>query len=82
MHVDVNEPVEVVAVFKTNRVVPIEVKWNNIVYKITQIDLLHTIYDGSTPIHYFSVTDSENHFRLAFNAKNLKWTLEQAYYPG
>jgi len=78
----INELVEVVAVFKKNKVLPTLIKWNNRVYKIKNINMSHQIFDGDTRIHYFSVSDDTNFFKLAFNTKNLKWSLEQVYSEG
>ncbi len=79
---DINEPVEVLAVFKGATVFPKEILWNGRTYKITRVDMRHEVMQGSTLIHYFSVSDSANHFKLAFNTKSLQWRLEQVYSEG
>ena len=76
----INEIVEVVAVFKKNKALPAILKWNNKKYKIKRIDMVHQTFDGDTRVHYFSVSDNVNFFKLAFNTKNLKWILEQVYH--
>ena len=82
MLLDVNEPVEVAVVFKKNQALPTLIRWNNRKYKVKTIDMTHQIFDGDTRIHYFSVSDSFNFFKLAFNTKNLSWILEQVYSEG
>lgn len=82
MLVEVNEPVEVVTVFKKNKVWPALIKWGENKYRIRSVDMIHQIFDGDTRIHYFSVSDAVNSFKLAFNTKNLSWNLEQVYYEG
>lgn len=82
MFADINEKVEVIAVFKKSKVFPTSIKWNSNIYKIKKVNLIHKIFDGQTLIHYFSVSDDFNFFRLAFNTKDLDWTLEQIYTEG
>jgi len=79
---DIDEQVEVSVLFKKNQVLPIALKWSNRIYKIKKFNLSHQIFDGNTRIHYFSVSDDCNFFKLAFNTKSLKWNLEQVYTEG
>lgn len=79
---DVNEIVEVMTIFKKNLVWPKALKWNGRVYNINKVNMRHQTMEGQTLIHYFSVSDSTNFFKLAFNTKNLTWKLEQVYNEG
>lgn len=79
---EVDEIVDVVVVFKKNLVWPKLLKWNGRVYHIKNINMRHQTNDGSALIHYFSVSDDLNFFKLAFNTKSLQWRLEQVYSEG
>ncbi|MDB4940291.1 MAG: hypothetical protein JWO40_716 [Candidatus Doudnabacteria bacterium] len=79
---EVNEVVEVMTIFKKNLVWPKALKWNGRVYNINKVNMRHQTLEGQTLIHYFSVSDSANFFKLAFNTKNLQWKLEQVYSEG
>lgn len=79
---NINENVEVAAVFQTNKVWPVRLKWGNKVYKIQKVTEIHRVMDGDTFIHFFSVSDRLNFFKLAFNTKTLQWRLEQFYTEG
>ncbi|MEK7651795.1 MAG: hypothetical protein AAB351_01115 [Patescibacteria group bacterium] len=79
---EVDELVDVVVVFKKNLVWPKLLKWNGRVYKIKSINMRHQANDGSSLIHYFSVSDDSNFFKLAFNTKSLQWKLEEVYTEG
>ncbi len=79
---EVDELVDVVVVFKKNLVWPKLLKWNGRVYRIKNINMRHQTNDGSALIHYFSVSDDLNFFKLAFNTKSLQWRLEQVYSEG
>ena len=79
---DVNEIVEVMTIFKKNLVWPKALKWNGRVYNINKVNMRHQIMEGQTLVHYSSVSDDTNFFKLAFNTKNLQWKLEQVYSEG
>ncbi len=79
---DIDEIVEVITVFKKNGVWPKILKWKGRIYKIKNINMVHQVMDGNSLIHYFSVSDNVNFFKLAFNTKNLQWKLEQVYSEG
>ncbi|MHB8871142.1 MAG: hypothetical protein ACYC5G_01635 [Candidatus Doudnabacteria bacterium] len=79
---EVDELVDVVVVFKKNLVWPKLLKWNGRVYKIKSINMRHQVNDGFSLIHYFSVSDDTNFFKLAFNTKSLQWKLEEVYTEG
>jgi ribosomal protein L36 len=79
---NVDEVVEVLTIFKKNVVWPKALKWNGRVYNINKVNMRHQALEGQTLVHYFSVSDSTNFFKLAFNTKNLQWKLEQVYSEG
>lgn len=56
---------------------PVWVKWRNRIYKITNIGLHHSFYQGQTLYHVFSVVSQTLFLRLKFNTKNLIWILEE-----
>ena len=79
---DVNETAEVLTVFKRDLVWPKLLRWNGRIYNINKVNMRHQTMDGQTLVHYFSVSDKDNFFKLAFNTKNLQWKLEQVYSEG
>lgn len=82
MDTEINEQVEVLAVFKKGLVFPKLLRWNGRVYKVEELNMRHQAHDGKALIHYFSVSDKTNNFKLAFNTQSLNWTLEQVYSEG
>lgn len=80
MFVNVNEVVDVIVIFKKNKVFPSAINWNKKIYKIEKVNLVHSVNDGRKIIHYFSVSDSVNSFKLAFDSFELKWNLEEVYF--
>ena len=78
----VDEAVEVVTVFKTNKVFPSILKWNGRIYKINKVNMVHKVWEGDILTHIFSVSDNTNFFRLLFNTSDLQWRLDQVYSEG
>lgn len=78
----VNEPVDVLVAFRNNRVMPWLMKWNGKKYNIKQVNLIHSVREGSKRIFYFSVSDLLNYFKLKFDTETLEWRLVEIYTDG
>lgn len=70
-------PVSVTLSFnhKTRQVFPKAVVWDGNVYKIKQVGLHHTLREGKTLLHIFSVITETIFLKLVLNTDNLHWTL-------
>ena len=77
-----NEPIEVLVKFKTNKVEPAFFKWRKKTYRVEKINLVHKEKDGNDKKYYFSVSDNVNFFRLAFFTRDLSWRIEELYFEG
>lgn len=73
------ENVEVIVSFGQNGIFPRVIKWGKHRYKITKVNLVHTIKEGAVRIYFFSVSDGANAFKLGFNTENLLWWVEDYY---
>ncbi|MFA6304945.1 MAG: hypothetical protein WCV73_00455 [Patescibacteria group bacterium] len=82
MNDQINEPIEVIASFKKDGLIPHSFSWRRKIYKIDKVHLVHTSQAGRALIYHFSVTDAANYFQLAFNPFNLSWVLETVYSEG
>lgn len=73
----INEPVSVdlLSNHLKAKAYPWVIHWRGRRYTITKIGLHHTIREGRTLLHIFSVTDGTTYFRLEFNTENLRWKL-------
>ncbi len=81
MREGINEPVSVLAGYSQKNKVfrPLIVTWGSVDYRIGKIDFYHKTKQGSTTLHHFSVSDSNEqvYLKLLFNAATLHWTLEE-----
>lgn len=73
-----NEPVQVVALFKTGHqpCVPMQFKRHNgQLVTVSELGLRHPLPKGSRTVHAFDVTDGSTDYRLEFDAQQLVWRL-------
>lgn len=76
---DVDEQVEVVAVFKENRAIPYIVRWRRRDFRVQKITLIHQAWEGNSKFFYFSALCEGAQLKLSFNTAELVWKLEQIW---
>lgn len=79
MHEILNDPIDVTVTFSGHRIFPQMIVWNKKQYKIKRVNLVHSTYEGSKRIFYFSVSDLTNFFKLKLDPDFLEWTLVELY---
>jgi hypothetical protein len=82
MHELLNDPIDVLVSFKDNRVFPHTMRWNQKDYKIKDVNLVHSAREGSKRVFFFSVSDSNNYFKLKLDPEVLEWRLVELYTDG
>ncbi|MBI3619559.1 hypothetical protein HY214_00200 [Candidatus Roizmanbacteria bacterium] len=83
MNEAVNEKVSVVTIFNTEKgtVMPWKLRWRGRDYCVTRLGFHHTLRQGKTLLHIFSVTTHSLAFKLKLDTDTLHWTLEEVYDP-
>ncbi len=73
----INEAVSVdfVSNHHTRTAYPWVLRWRGRRYQIAKVGLHHTVREGRTLFHHFSVTDGATFFRLRFDTETLGWKL-------
>ena len=88
MFEQINEPIDVVAVFSTkggsasggNRELkPFKFLWKGREFIVKKINLVYSSFEGRSKIYYFAVSDDSNYFKLRFDTESLHWTLLESY---
>lgn len=74
-----HEPVEVLVRCAKNVLYPLAFTYGGREYYIQEVTLRSHKFDGRESVHYFSVTDSANYFKLAFHTGSMTWFLEEVY---
>lgn len=59
----------------TKKAYPWVVHWRQNRYIISKVGLHHTVREGRTLCHIFSVTDGNTFFKLRFDTETLGWKL-------
>lgn len=75
----VNEPIEVVAIFGSEKVLIWKFLWQGREFPISKVNLMYSSREGRSKLYYFAVSDNNNYFKLQFDTDNLKWTLLESY---
>jgi len=78
----IDEPIEVIASFAGQRVIPHAFKWQRRRYTVRQVNLVHSERRGRDMLYYFAVNNREQMFNLCFDSGRLSWTLHEIFVNG
>ncbi|HSV95014.1 MAG TPA: hypothetical protein VLH94_03530 [Spirochaetia bacterium] len=75
----ISAPVSVQLIYnhRLRTVSPRQIFWDGKIIRIARVGMHHTIREGRTLFHIFSVTSQDLFFRLKLNTETLFWTLEE-----
>lgn len=75
----ISAPVSVQMVFdhRLRTVSPRQIFWDGRAIRIAKVGLHHTLREGRTLFHVFSVASNDLFFRLKLDTSTLFWTLEE-----
>jgi len=79
MYENIEEPVQVGAVFKGTAVKPKWFVWNNKKYTVKGVTYTWHSYEGEARLVNFSVSDGQGLYELSFNQKLLNWKLVRVW---
>lgn len=75
MTVELNEPIEVAAVFSRGGIRPVWFSWNGRQVRVSETTFFWRTREGSAAILHFSVTDGQGLYEICYNAETLGWRL-------
>jgi hypothetical protein len=76
---EINERVEVLAVFKDGAIFPHIFAWRGKKRKIDKVNLSYQERDGASINYYFAIESQGLVAKLKYNDKSLLWTLEELW---
>lgn len=80
---EINEPVDVMTVFREGCIRPVKFKWTGRTFSVQRVAYRWVTREGSYPVHHFSVLcENKEVYELAFNTYTLSWTLARIHLPG
>lgn len=74
---EINEQIDVVALFKNAKIYPKAFFWKNKTYKIKEITYNWQQRCGQAIINYFSVNTDPDLYQLSFNSSSLGWKIDK-----
>jgi hypothetical protein len=80
MYQDIEETVDVIALFENGVLKPLRFRWNGRAIRIAQITGTWKADVGQQKIRYFAVLDrASNFFQLAYDERNTAWMLNKIW---
>ena len=74
------ENIEVIAIFDKNTARPYAFRWTGKKFIVEKINLTYAKRVGRDKVLYYAVSAEGNSFTLSFNANEMSWTMEDAYF--
>ncbi len=74
---DLNEKIQVLAWFRSGKIIPCEFIWNNKEYRIKQVTYSWQERSGGDIITYFSVSTGNDLYQISFNNTAFGWRLDK-----
>jgi len=80
---EINEPIDVVTVFRDGRMAPVKLRWSGHTHGIERVAYRWVTRQGAYPIHHFSVvTDTGQIYEIILNTQSMQWTLLKIHMQG
>jgi hypothetical protein len=80
MYQDLEDDIEVIALFERRRVRPCRFRWRGKTYKVTRVTGDWESRVGQAKLRHFAVIDSAaNCFQLCYDEANCRWTLARVW---
>jgi len=77
---DVNEPIEVLSVFRKGRVEPLRFKWSGRTLSVSRIAYAWVTRKGAHPLHHFSLmAGTSDVYEMYFDTYAMTWQLARIH---
>ncbi|TFH60343.1 MAG: hypothetical protein E4G91_08595 [Candidatus Zixiibacteriota bacterium] len=80
MYQDLDDDIEVIALFERNKLKPCRVRWRGKVYTVSRITGDWASDVGESKLRYFAVVDSSsNFFQLCYDERLISWKVAKVW---
>jgi len=80
---ELNEPIDVVTVFREGRMAPVKFRWAGRTYPVTRVAYRWVTREGAYPVHHFSVlADGDPIYEILLNTKTMQWSIVKVHLEG
>lgn len=76
-----HDPIDVAAICGNGQLTPRHFRWQGTTYHVETVNQRWSGKNGGISLYYFAVSAAGQAFKLAFNSKDLTWSLEERYDP-
>ncbi|MHB9129710.1 MAG: hypothetical protein ACYDBB_01300 [Armatimonadota bacterium] len=76
-----HDSIDVAAICGQGQLTPRHFRWQGTTYHVEAVNQRWSGKNGGIPLYYFAVSAAGQAFKLAFNSKELTWSLEERYAP-
>ncbi|MFA6981950.1 MAG: hypothetical protein WC243_02930 [Patescibacteria group bacterium] len=76
-----NEPIQVLALFRNNKIIPLKFVWNKRPFLVDTINFVHEVQNGSVKTVNFAIATKTDAYQISFDTKSLTWRLCDVYTP-
>ncbi len=80
---ELNEPIDVVTVFREGRMAPVKFRWAGRTYPVARVAYRWVTRQGAYPVHHFAiVTDGDTTCELVLNTQTMQWSVAKVQVEG
>jgi hypothetical protein len=80
MDQDINQPIDVIVVFRKGQMVPVRFRWGGRVVKIARVTGWWKTEEGTFKVKHFSIVDRDSQFcQLSYKERTAEWFLEKIW---
>lgn len=80
MDQEINQPIEVVAVFQNGKMIPVRFRWNGRVIKIVRVTGQWKTGEGKYRIKHYAIIDQDSQFcQLSYQERTGEWFLNNIW---
>jgi len=77
---EVDEPIDVLIIFRDGTMRPVKFKWAGKTYAISRVTYEWMSKEGSYPIYHFAVmADGDDVYEINLNTFTMRWTLAKVH---
>jgi len=80
---ELNEPIDVVTVFREGTMAPVKFRWSGHTHAIVRVAYRWVTHEGAYPVYHFSVVAGGGQlYEILLNTQNMRWSLAKVHMEG
>lgn len=80
---DINDPIEVIVLFRGGKIRPVKFRWKDRVYKIERVNGGWVSDEGKNRFYHYSVmTEGPDVYEISYNSDRFSWRIDRVCMEG